>query len=228
MDIPALIQYLSLLALPLIFAITAHEAAHGWMAYRLGDRTAKALGRVTFNPLKHIDPVGTIAVPIGIALLSSFGGTPFLFGWAKPVPVDGRNLHNPRRDMALVAIAGPAANLLMAIAWGLTIHVGLALIESWPWFGVPLVYMGALGVVLNVVLMLINLLPLLPLDGGRIISALLPSRWRYHFARLEPYGFIILLILLFTGILGLLLHPLISGVVAVMPGASIVHRLLLS
>ncbi|OQX46836.1 MAG: site-2 protease family protein, partial [Candidatus Sedimenticola endophacoides] len=141
------IQAITVLILPVLFAITVHEAAHGWVARRLGDHTASMLGRVTFNPLKHIDPVGTVAVPLLMYLFSGF-----LFGWAKPVPVDFRNLRNPRRDMALVAIAGPGSNLLMAIGWALAIKVGMLMGGELRWVALPLIYMGSAGIMINSIL----------------------------------------------------------------------------
>ncbi len=214
------VQLLAVLAIPVIFAITVHEAAHGWVANLLGDRTAFMLGRVTFNPIRHIDPIGTVLVPILTFLLVGF-----LFGWAKPVPVDWRNLGHPRRDMALVALAGPGANLIMALGWGLMIHLGLMLLETSQWVAMPLVYMGAAGVLINVFLMVLNLFPLLPLDGGRVLSALLPPRLAAYFARLEPFGLMILLALLVTGLLGAVLLPVVIGTVDILPGAGIVKEL---
>jgi Zn-dependent protease len=225
MDLNQIVQLIAVLALPLLFAITVHEAAHGWVANRLGDHTALMLGRVTFNPIKHVDPVGTVIVPLAILLLSSLGGTTFLFGWAKPVPVDWRKLNHPRRDMALVALAGPGANLLMALFWGLMIKLGVMLIGTSDWVAMPLVYMGAAGVLINLVLMTLNLFPLLPLDGGRVIASLLPPRLARGFSRLEPYGLIILLLLVFTGILARLLMPAIAISLAVIPGAGVVREL---
>ncbi len=214
------IQLLAVLALPVVLAITVHEAAHGWVANRLGDHTALMLGRVTFNPLKHIDPIGTVLVP---ALSFLFAG--ILFGWAKPVPVNQRNLHHPRRDMALVAVAGPASNLAMALAWGLAIQGGLLLWETSQWVALPLIYMGAAGVLINVFLMVLNLLPLLPLDGGRVLNALLPPSAARYYSRLEPFGLIILIALLATGLLGGLLLPLVLGTLEWLPGAGIVKEL---
>jgi Zn-dependent protease len=214
------LQLLAVIALPVLFAITVHEAAHGWVASRFGDQTARMLGRVTFNPLKHIDPIGTVVVPLATFLL-----TGLLFGWAKPVPVNSRNLRHPRRDMALVALAGPGANLVMAVLWGLTIHVGLALWEASQWVALPLVYMGAAGVLVNVLLMVLNLFPLLPLDGGRVLSALLPPRLSDKLARLEPFGLILLLALLVTGVLATVLFPAIKLMVGLMPGAGVVKEL---
>ena len=223
MDILNHVQILAVLVLPVLFAITVHEAAHGWAAGYLGDRTARMLGRVTLNPLKHIDPIGTVVVP-----LATFFLTGFLFGWAKPVPVDVRNLHNPRRDMALVALAGPGANLLMAILWGLVIQLALALWNVSPWLAQPLAYMGAAGVLINVLLMVLNLFPLLPLDGGRVLNALLPRHLAMSFSRLEPYGLILLVVLLVSGVLGTLLGPLVNLTIGLMPGAGVVRELFMT
>lgn len=201
-----LLQKIILWLIPTIFAITLHEVAHGFVAYRLGDPTAKLLGRLTLNPVKHVDLFGTIIVP---SLLFMLGG--FIFGWAKPVPVEWRNLRNPRRDGILVAAAGPLANLLMAIVWALVVKLGLVLRPNDMVWGTVLIYMGMVGVTINVVLMILNLIPIPPLDGSRILSCFLSPRASLRYNQIEPYGFLILLLLLATGLLGQFMAPLISG-----------------
>ena len=187
-------------AIPAVFAITVHEVAHGWVASRLGDPTAARAGRLTLNPLRHVDPIGTVLVPAVIYLTSGA-----FFGWAKPVPVDWRFLRNPRRDMALVAAAGPASNLLMLIGWiALMLH-------SAP--RSPLAEMSWTGISFNATIMVLNLLPVPPLDGSRIVTALLPPRLIGPYARIEPYGLLILAGLLMSGVLGSLLGPLVRGLV---------------
>ncbi len=199
------IQQVVVLVLPVLFAITVHEAAHGWVANKLGDSTAKQQGRVTLNPIKHIDPLGTVILPLGMYLL-----TGFMFGWAKPVPVDWRNLRNPRRDMALVAIAGPGSNLIMALLWAVGMQIGVHLLEVLPWVGYPLIYMGTAGIMINTVLMVLNLLPILPLDGGRVVASLLPAKLALPYARLEPWGLFIIVGLLASGLLGSIIGPVLS------------------
>lgn len=204
-----IVQKIAIWAVPVVFAITLHEVAHGLVAWRLGDPTAKMVGRLSLNPIRHVDLVGTILVPLGLLLLSSFfGGGAFLFGWAKPVPIGVRNLKKQRRDMALVSVAGPLANLLMATFWALMIRVGLGLSGTWPALSTPLTLAGAAGVSINSLLCLFNLLPLPPLDGGRMLSTLLPPRLSSRYDRIEPFGFIILLLLLYIGVLGMVLAPL--------------------
>lgn len=216
----SLIQKIAVFALPVIFAITLHEAAHGYVARFFGDMTAAAAGRITANPLKHIDLVGTIIVPLVILVSSKLlGGGAILFGWAKPVPVDFSRLRRPKQDMLWVAAAGPGMNFVMAVFWALMIQLGHALGSGFA--SAPLMLMGAAGVFINVILMALNLIPLPPLDGGRIAVSLLPMKQAMQFARLEPYGLFILLGLLFTGILGTILWPLISvfmGLVALVTG----------
>jgi Zn-dependent protease len=206
-----IIQKVVAWTLPVLFAITVHETAHGWMALQLGDKTALMLGRLTLNPIKHIDPLGTILIP---GLMYMMAG--FMFGWAKPVPVTWQNLKQPKRDMVLVAAAGPAANLLMAVLWALTIRIGLALGDT----GLALVFMGVAGIFINTVLMVLNLLPLPPLDGGRVMTGLLPGPLAYKFSRIEPYGFFILVGLLVTGLLGVILWPVIEFFISLMAGIS--------
>lgn len=212
-----LLRPISILALPAIFAITLHEAAHGYVARHYGDLTAYAQGRISLNPLRHIDPVGTILVPLLILLASKLLGGGFIFfGWAKPVPVNFGNLRNPKRDMLWVAAAGPGVNLLMALLWGLVLRLGATMQGTY--FAEPMVLMGAAGVVINIWLMVLNLLPLPPLDGGRIAVSLLPHRLAYRFSRIEPYGFFILIALLATNLLGAVLWPFATLMLALVGG----------
>lgn len=200
-----IVQKIAIWAIPLIFAITLHEVAHGWVASWCGDQTAKLSGRLSLNPIHHIDLVGTIIVPL-LMLIS----TNFIFGWAKPVPVDARNMKNPRRDMALVAIAGPLSNLLMAFFWGAMAWFGLYISEmGYGWVGVPISYMGGAGIMINVVLAVLNLVPLPPLDGGRLLMSLLPPRMAYKLSLIEPYSFFILILLMVTGVLFIVIGPVI-------------------
>ncbi len=201
----SLIQKIIIWTLPVLFAITVHEVAHGWAALKLGDKTAQMMGRLTLNPIKHIDPLGTILVP---GLLLMFTG--FMFGWAKPVPVTFQNLRNPKKDMAWVALAGPAANLAMGFCWALLVKVGLVLATSDVAVAGPMIYMGVAGVLVNGMLMLLNLLPLPPLDGGRILVSILPPKLAWRVEKIEPYGFFILLGLLYFGIVMMILWPLMQ------------------
>ncbi len=202
-DIENIIRQISIWAIPVLFAITVHEVAHGWMAWKRGDPTAMLMGRLTLNPLKHIDPFGTILLPAMLLLFHS----PFLFGYAKPVPVNFAGLRDPKRDMVLVAIAGPAANLIMAIFWTMILWLGVQLAGAAPYFAEPMQLMGQAGILINGVLILFNLIPIPPLDGGRVAVGLLPRDASNALSRVEPYGFIILIVLLFTGILWTVLGP---------------------
>jgi Zn-dependent protease len=204
------LQVFAVAILPVLFAITVHEVAHGWVARQFGDPTAHRLGRLTLNPVRHIDPVGTILVP-GLLLLLKSG---FLFGWAKPVPVTWENLRNPKRDMIFVAAAGPAANLLMALLWGVVAKLSTLTSPDWAWAAVPMQLMGEIGIYINVLLMVFNLLPLPPLDGGRVAVGLLPGPWAWRLSRVEPYGFFILLGLMITGALWFVIRPMTNLVEA--------------
>lgn len=204
--IPELVQTLAVWALPVLFAITLHEVAHGWAARALGDTTAAMMGRLSLNPLKHVDPVGTILVPLIFILLPGN----FLFGWARPVPVSARNLKHPRRDMALVAAAGPAANFVMAFLWGLLLKVAFtAGTDGGLWLGIAT--MAKAGIVINLVLIALNLLPLPPLDGSRVLAGVVPRAWALQLDRLEPYGLPIIVVLMVTGLLGPLIRPLMGA-----------------
>jgi Zn-dependent protease len=201
-----IIQLIVISALPALFAITLHEVAHGWVARRLGDPTAQMLGRLTINPLKHIDPIGTIVVPVILLVLHS----PFLLGWAKPVPISPRNFKNPRRDMAMVAAAGPLSNFAMGIFWALVVKAAV-LLPSSASLRIPLVYMGLAGVFINIALMVFNLIPIPPLDGGRVLIGVLPHNAANALDRVERYGafipllFIILILVIFPGLVDLIL-----------------------
>jgi len=216
-----LLQRIAVWALPLIFAVTVHEAAHGWVADRLGDPTARQMGRITFNPIPHIDLVGTILVPL---LMLSFTG--FLIGWAKPVPVAVRRLRSPKRDMAIVAAAGPTANLIMALLWTAILLIAHNLMHSMQALALPLLLMSVAGVFVNLVLMAINLLPVPPLDGGRVVTGLLPMALARVYARIEPFGMIILILLLISGVVGMVLAPVVFGAIALLPGSDLVLGIL--
>ena len=203
MQIDQLIQTVALAAIPVLFAITLHEAAHGYVAKHFGDMTAYQAGRISLNPLHHIDMFGTVILPL---LTLWMGG--ILFGWAKPVPVNFAMLRNPKKDMLWVAIAGPASNLAMALGWAFLYKIGVTFPESY--FAEPLLGMAMWGIKINVVLMVLNLLPLPPLDGGRVAVSLLPQRQAFQLSKIEPYGMFILIFLAITPILGLLLSPPIA------------------
>lgn len=206
MDELSLVQRIVVWILPVVFAITVHEVAHGWVAKQYGDRTAFMMGRLTLNPIKHVDLVGTLLIP-GLLLLT---GTGFIFGWAKPVPVDARNFKNPRRDMAIVALAGPVSNLLMALIWALLARIGVTL--NVDFISQPLINMGVAGISINLVLALLNLLPIPPLDGSRILSGILPVQLAWQYNKLERFGFIIILLLLSTSVLNIILaYPMFEA-----------------
>jgi Zn-dependent protease len=204
-NVNQLVQTLAIYALPVLFAITLHEAAHGYVARHFGDMTAHAQGRISLNPARHIDLIGTLVVPLVILLLS---GYKFLFGWAKPVPVNYSALRKPRQHMALVAAAGPGANLAMALAWAVLLKIAVLL----PAGRVAefLALMSQAGILVNLIFMFLNLLPILPLDGGRILASLLPSRAAWQYARLEPLGLPLLVVLLLTNVLNVVLEPLVG------------------
>ena len=231
MDVNHFVQTVAIYALPVLFAITLHEAAHGYVARHFGDMTAYAQGRISLNPARHIDLLGTIVVPLAILLVSS---GKFLFGWAKPVPVNYSALRQPKKHMLWVAAAGPASNLAMALAWAIVFRIGLSLNDNGAVLGQLaalrgngavveaiirsgstasdfLVGIGAAGILVNLLLMLLNLVPILPLDGGRIVACLLPNRAAWQFSKLEPWGLPILLILLVSNVLGVVLGPLLVG-----------------
>ena len=204
----SVISQIFIYAIPILLAVSLHEAAHGWIAHLLGDPTAKRLGRLTVNPLKHIDPIGTIAVPLVLIYVT---GIPF--GWAKPVPVDVSNFQHPQKDMALVALAGPASNFFMAICWMLIMIFALKVLPPSS-FAVILKEMAKMGVLFNVVLMVLNLLPVPPLDGGRIVTGVLPFKIAVVFARYELIGMLLVIFLLASGFLGKILMPIVQAVQA--------------
>ncbi|MEO6986495.1 MAG: site-2 protease family protein [Paralcaligenes sp.] len=204
----SLIQGITIYALPVLFGITLHEAAHGYVARMFGDPTAYEAGRVSLNPIRHIDLMGTIIVPL-VLLFSTklLGGAGLLFGWAKPVPVDWGRLRHPKRDMLWVALAGPASNLIMAIIWTLGLRFladsGASQNDFW-------VQMMIAGIQINLVLMALNLLPIPPLDGGRIVFSLLPGRLAWRYSKIEPYGLVIIVVLMLSGVLWAFLQPLLA------------------
>lgn len=204
MDIASIIQTITVYAIPLIFAITIHETAHGYVARMCGDPTAYMLGRLTLNPIKHIDPVGTILVPGALLIMSAVTGmSGIIFGWAKPVPINFRNLLNPKTDMIWVAAAGPGANLVQAVIWAIILKIlFIAGIDS-----DFLAQMCLAGVSCNIVLMALNLIPIPPLDGGRIVTGLLPPGMAWQYSRIEPYGMYILFALILTGTLSFFMRP---------------------
>ncbi len=199
------IQKITIWILPVLFAVSLHEAAHAWMADKKGDSTARMLGRLTFNPLKHIDPVGTILVP---TLMIVFTG--FAFGWAKPVPINARNLKNPHKDMMWVAAAGPVSNFLMALFWVVFLNISIMFFDGRSSVSMFFLLMPIAGITINVILGVLNLLPIPPLDGGRIMAGLLPPRTAMQYSKIEPYGFFIIIALMLTGMLSYIIFPVIN------------------
>ena len=202
----SLLTRILLMVIPIIFAITVHEVAHGWTARQLGDNTAAAMGRLTLNPIKHLDFLGTIIIPFVLVLT---GNSPF--GWAKPVPVNWRNLNQPKRDMALVAAAGPLANLLMLVLWALLIKLAVDLGGGISVFNRAIIFMAEAGILINSILMILNLFPIPPLDGSRVVTAILPAHLARMYIKIEPFGLVLVLLLFFTGYLGKLLIPIVIG-----------------
>ncbi len=199
-----LIQKIAVWIVPVLLAITLHEAAHAWVASLCGDNTAKMLGRLSINPVRHIDPIGTLVVPIVIAVLSQFQ---FVFGWAKPVPINWTRLKRPRLDTALVAAAGPTSNLMMALLWSICFKIGAMLHPETSTIALFMLLTGQAGILINLVFAFLNLIPIPPLDGSRILASILPPRYAYQFLKLEPFGFYILIALIFSGALSWLLNP---------------------
>jgi Zn-dependent protease len=205
MNIDTIIYNIAVWSLPVLFAITVHEVAHGWVANKLGDSTAKMLGRLTLNPFKHIDPIGTVVVPLAMVLMQ----TGFVFGWAKPVPVNMNKLNSPRKDMAIVAIAGPLSNLIMAIFWVFIFKLGSTVITD-PNIAKGIMAMGRAGILINLILFVFNLLPIPPLDGSRVLSGFLPKSLSAVMDKIEPYGLFIVIGLLYFGVLNSILSPVID------------------
>lgn len=211
----SLLQQIAIFTIPVLFAIALHEVAHGWIASLRGDLTAKMLGRLSLNPIKHIDPIGTVALPLVSLLISGM-----LFGWAKPVPVNWNNLKNPKMDMALVALAGPMANLLMAVLWVFILKLGYLMQLTIPSVAPWLILTARSGVEINCAFCVLNLLPIPPLDGGRILVALTPPKISQAISRVEPFGFLILIFLLVSGLLFNILFPAINyliGIIMLLP-----------
>jgi len=203
-SLPDIVYTIAVWIIPVLFAITLHEAAHGWVAYKLGDPTAKSLGRISVNPIKHVDPMGTVVVPIFLATLSGF-----VMGWAKPVPVEPRYFKSPLLDMALVAVAGPVSNFFMACFWAFFIVIVTTLLSPSASLSF-LAEVGEKGIYINVILMVLNMLPIPPLDGGRVVAGVLPPALAMPFMKLERFGMVIGLLLLISGILGKILWPIVQ------------------
>jgi Zn-dependent protease len=218
------IQKIAVMALPLVFAIVLHEVAHGWVADKLGDHTARDMGRLTLNPIPHIDLFGTIIMPILLFVITSGR---FVFGSAKPVPINPYNFKNPKKDMALSSLAGPAANLVMAVVFTFLLRIVIAGLEGkvpqfyWDWLIIPLSYMLVYGIIINVVLAVLNLIPIPPLDGSRVVYWLLPDKQAASYYRLEPYGMFIILALFAFGFLGRIMTPIVSFLLTLLLGEKV-------
>jgi Zn-dependent protease len=218
------IQKIAVMALPLVFAIVLHEVAHGWVADKLGDHTARDMGRLTLNPIPHIDLFGTIIMPILLFVITSGR---FVFGSAKPVPINPYNFKNPKKDMALSSLAGPAANLVMAVVFTFLLRIVISSLEGkvprvyWEWLVIPLSYMLVYGVIINVVLAVLNLIPIPPLDGSRVVYWLLPDKQAASYYRLEPYGMFIILALFAFGFLGRIMTPIVSFLLTLLLGEKV-------
>jgi Zn-dependent protease len=216
------VQKIAVMALPLIFAIVLHEVAHGWVADKLGDHTARGMGRLTLNPVSHIDLFGTIILPVLCIMLNSP-----IFGYAKPVPINPYNFRNPRKGMAISSLAGPGTNMIMAVTFAFLLRVVMPAIEgsvpkeAWGWFGVPVSLMFGYGVLINVVLAVLNMIPIPPLDGSRIVYWLLPDKQAAAYYRLERYGLFIILALFGFGILGRVISPIIRPLLSLLLGGDI-------
>jgi Zn-dependent protease len=218
------VQMIAVTALPLVFAIVFHEVAHGWVANKLGDPTARNMGRLTLNPLRHIDPFGTVIMPLLLLLLTDGR---FVFGYAKPVPINPYNFKDPKKDMALSSLAGPGVNIIMAVSFAFVLRVVMPALEgtipksAWDWFAVPVGLMFGYGVIINVVLAVLNMIPVPPLDGSRIVYWLLPDRQAAAYYRLERFGMLILLALLGTGIIARVITPIIRPILFLLLGENI-------
>ena len=218
------IQMISVMALPLVFAIVFHEVAHGWVANKLGDPTARNMGRLTLNPLRHIDPFGTVIMPLLLLLLTDGR---FIFGYAKPVPINPYNFKDPKKGMALSSLAGPGVNMIMAMSFAFVLRFVMPALEgpipkpAWDWFAVPVALMLGYGVIVNVVLAVLNMIPVPPLDGSRIVYWLLPDRQAAAYYRLERFGMLILLALLGTGIIARVITPIIRPILFLLLGENI-------
>lgn len=213
-----IVQQICIWIIPVLFAITLHEAAHAYVANRCGDNTARMLGRLSLNPIRHIDPIGTIVLPLVAGFLTNFS---FVLGYAKPVPISWGQLRNPKRDMILVTLAGPGSNFLMAFLWAAGLKIATLLHPETSMPALFLLFTSRAGMIINLVLAFLNLIPIPPLDGSKVVISLLPTRQSIQFEKLEPYGFLILVILIFTGVLGYVLTPLVNGGISLL--ATIYH-----